>query len=350
MIAVGPRETNRKSVSNDWSKQHLAEKHPIVPGNAALVPTVDLPAGLPQLVVTAGHSAHFAYEEFFHGRIRNPYTRRNYRHAVHRFLEWCQSVGLELHKIAPKHVGQYLDKLPYAVATKKVHLSALRHFFDEMVVRHAVVLNPAASVRGERYQVIEGKTPEISVKQARLLLRSIDTSNVVGLRDRSIIAILIYTAARIGAVAKLRNEHFYDDGEQAYLRFAEKSGKSREIPVRHDLRTFVNEYLVASNERETETGTSLFRTALGRTKRLTENPMTAGDMGRMMKRRIRDAGLPSRLSPHSLRVATITDLLEQGVLLQDVQHLAGHSDPRTTRLYDRRHKRVTRNIVERISI
>jgi integrase len=182
------------------------------------------------------------------------------------------------------------------------------------------------------------------------LLRGIDTSNVVGLRDRSIIGILIYTAARIGAVAKLRREHFYDDGEQYYLRFAEKSGKSREIPARHDLRGFLAEYLRASGLWEADPGKPLFRTALGRSKRLTQNAMTADDMGRMVKRRMRDAGLPKRLSPHSMRVATITNLLEQGISLSDVQHLAGHSDPRTTRLYDRRHKRVTRNAVERISI
>lgn len=59
---------------------------------------------------------------------------------------------------------------------------------------------------------------------------------------------------------------------------------------------------------------------------------------------------PETLSPHSFRVATATDLLDQGVPLDDVQYLLGHSDPRTTRLYDRREKRVTRNIVERISI
>jgi site-specific recombinase XerD len=49
-------------------------------------------------------------------------------------------------------------------------------------------------------------------------------------------------------------------------------------------------------------------------------------------------------------VFTVTDLLGQGVPLEDVQHLAGHADPRTTRLYDRRQRRVTRNIVERISL
>jgi integrase/recombinase XerD len=69
-----------------------------------------------------------------------------------------------------------------------------------------------------------------------------------------------------------------------------------------------------------------------------------------LKRRLKDAGLPGRLSPHSFRVTTITDLLEQGVPLEDVQRLADHSDPRTTRLYDRRDQKMTRNIVERIAI
>ena len=79
-------------------------------------------------------------------------------------------------------------------------------------------------------------------------------------------------------------------------------------------------------------------------------PLAAGELNRAVKRRMRDAGLPKRLSPHSLRVATITDLLEQGVPLDDVQRLAGHADPRTTRLYDRRDRTVGRNIVERILI
>lgn len=70
----------------------------------------------------------------------------------------------------------------------------------------------------------------------------------------------------------------------------------------------------------------------------------------MVKRRLRAAGLPAYLSPHSFRVATVTDLLAGGVPLEDVQHLAGHADPRTTRLYDRRQRRVTRNVVERISV
>src|SRR5208283_2307546 len=80
------------------------------------------------------------------------------------------------------------------------------------------------------------------------------------------------------------------------------------------------------------------------------NAMTSKRICEPVKRRLKDAGLPSRLSPRFFRVTAITDLLTQGVPLEDVQYLAGHAEPRTTGLYDRRQKKVTRNIVERISV
>ncbi len=263
---------------------------------------------LPALVADAGPAASFAWEEFIYARIRNPHTRTAYERAIRQFLRHCDLLGKDLVHISPRNVGTYLDGLNYAPATKKLHLSGLRHFFDTLVSRHVVVLNPAASVRGERLQVVEGRTPEISIEQARRLMSSIDISNVVGLRDRAIIAILIYTAARVGAVAKLRCSDFYDTGDQYCLRFCEKGGKIREIPVRHDLQQVIQDYLSASGSDYPDRPVSLFRTTVRRTKKLTMNGMTAGDMGRMVKRRISDAGLPDRLSPHSFRVATITDL------------------------------------------
>lgn len=305
---------------------------------------------LPALIAKCGPAASFAWEEFVYGKIRNPNTRRAYERAIREFLAHCELLGRELPNVSPRDVGDYLDRQEVSPASKKLCLSALRHFFDTLVTRHVVVLNPATSVRSERMQVVEGKTPEISIKQARLLLASIDTSSVVGLRNRAIIGILIYTAARIGAVAKLRLRDFYDLGDQHCLRFTEKGGKSREIPVRHDLTRHLAEYLEAAGLDGLDDTTPLFRTTVRRTKQLTENGMAAGDMSRMVKRAMKKAGLPSRLSPHSFRVTTITDLLSQGVPLEDVQNLAGHADPRTTRLYDRRHRKVTRNIVERISI
>src|SRR5262249_31160360 len=243
---------------------------------------------------------------------------------VRRFLDWCQAQAVELARISPGLVGRYFDEHPGSVPTKKLHLAAIRRFFNLLVLRHAVILNPALSVRGERYQVVEGKTPEIAVEQARALLRSIDVSHAVGLRDRALIAVLIYTAARVGAVCRLKVHDLQHDGSQWCLRFTEKGGKSREIPVRHDLERFVFDYLDAAAIREAPKGSPLFRSAVRRTRRLTENGLTPQDACRMVKRRLADAGLPSRLSPHSFRVATITDLLEQGVSLDQVQYLAGH--------------------------
>ncbi len=72
--------------------------------------------------------------------------------------------------------------------------------------------------------------------------------------------------------------------------------------------------------------------------------------GKCLKRRFMDAGLPHLFSPHSFRATVVTDLLKQNGPLKDVQYLAGHSTPRTTQIYDRRRRRVTLNIVERISI
>jgi len=189
----------------------------------------------PAIVKAAGKAAEFAWEEFFQAEIANAHTRKNYMHAVRKFLTWVEERGLELPGVSPGDVGEYIESLELATPTKKLHLAGLRRFFDRLVNRHVTVTNPAATVKAERYTVVEGKTPEISADQARMLLKSIDASYPVGLRDRAVLAVLIYTAARVGAVAKLTVKNLVHDGSQYTLRFSEKGGKSREIPVRHDL-------------------------------------------------------------------------------------------------------------------
>ncbi len=307
-------------------------------------------AALPVLVERAGPAGRFAWEEFFYAEHHNPHTQKAYMRAVKRFLAWAEGKGVELPAITPGMVGQYIVGLGGSAAKRNLHLSALRGFFDRLVNRHVVMLNPAASVKGVKDTVMEGKTPEISVEQARALLASVDTGTLIGKRDKAILATLAYTACRAGAVAKLRLGDFQADGTQYVLRFQEKGGKSREIPVRHDLQGFIRGYLEAAGIAAEPKDRPLYRTGNGRSGLLTGNAMDSVTVCELVKRRLKDAGLPSRLSPHSFRVAAITDLLTQGVPLEDVQYLAGHAEPRTTGLYDRRQKRVTRNIVERISI
>jgi site-specific recombinase XerD len=330
----------------------MKAKPPALPSPPGNLPST-VSDELPDIIHRAGANAVFATKEFFSGTLRNPHTQRAYRYAVKLFLAWAEKHGGgELTLIAPWHVGQYLTEMAQttSIATRNQHLSALRHFFDGMVTRHAIALNPALSVRGERYAVIEGKTPEIPIDQARKLLASIDTSHIVGLRDRAILAMLIYTGSRRGAVAKLKRGNFYHSGHQWMIHFGEKGGKSREIPVRHDLEKMIFEYLDAAGLRDAPKDTPLFQSALKKQRRLTGKAIHGDDIYRMMKRRLKDFAMPLLYSPHSFRVTIITDLLEQNVPREDVQHLAGHADPRTTNLYDRRKRKVSRNIVERISV
>jgi integrase/recombinase XerD len=291
---------------------------------------------IPTSIETLGPAAAFAWDEFFSGRLRNRHTRDAYMRAVRRFLHWLEPAKI--------------DELPGSIPTKKLALAALRAFFDCLVQRHICFLNPAASVRGERYSVDEGATPEITAAQSRQLLDSMDGLWPIDLRDRCIIATLIFTAARAGAVAGLKHKDLIRHAESWLLRFTEKGGKRREIPVRSDLQSDLQRYLDAAFFGTPESDSPLFPSAGGRTGLLSESPMSTTDIGRMVKRRLRDAGLPMHLSSHSFRVGTVTNLLSQNVPLESVQFLAGHSDPRTTRLYDRRSRQVTRNVVERISI
>ena len=103
---------------------------------------VSIAGELSAIISRAGRITVCAAEEFFFSRIRNPHTRAPYLHAVKMFLIWAEARGLNLAQIAPKDVGQDFDdglrKEKLSISTRKQHLAALRHFFDNMVVRHAI--------------------------------------------------------------------------------------------------------------------------------------------------------------------------------------------------------------------
>ena len=304
---------------------------------------------VPALLARTGAAGHFAWDEFFSGQLRNKHTRAAYLHAVRRFLEWLEGREPDLARVTPGLVGRYFDDMAVAIPTKKLHLAAIRRFFDLLVQRHVMVLNPAHSVRMERFSVTEGKTPAITTEQARRLLKSIECRTAADFRDKAVIATLIFTAARAGAVAKLRVRDLVDEGGQYALKFHEKGGKQRTIPVRFDLQQLLLDYLAIADPLRTQKDDPLFR-SLEANGTLSPRMLNGVNICRMMKRRLAAAKLPTSISPHSFRSCTATDLLLQGVSLEDVQYLLGHSDSRVTKLYDRRQHQVTRNIVERISV
>ena len=301
----------------------------------------------PAILQRAGTAACFAADEFFSARISNPETRRAYGRAVRWFFAWCEQEGLELAHVTPGRAGRFIRSLPIAPSTQKQALAAMRYFFDTLVTHHVVSLNPFHSVPGVRLRGLEGKTPQITFPQARILVAAIDLSAPIGLRDRAMLGTLITTGCRIGALCQLHVRDLYAREGGRVFRFREKLGKPREIPVRRDLDGWVQEYMTAGGLTKAPPTSPLWR-GFTRWGGLTAKRLKRGAVRVMLKRRLKAAGLPGHLTPHSFRVMVVTALLSQNVPVEEVQHLVGHSHPSTTQLYDRRRRGVTRGIVEGI--
>jgi integrase/recombinase XerD len=238
--------------------------------------------------------------EFFAANIRNRNTRRAYYSAACRFSDWSEGRGrFDLATVEPMDVAAFIEGLQatHSKPTVKQHLAALRMLFDWLVVGHIMNVNPAHSVRGPKHVVKKGKTPVLAADEARILLDSIDTSTVMGLRDRALIALMAYTFARVSAVTAMK-----------------------------------------------------VRTVAGKTGQLTPLPLSQADAYRMVRRRAKAAGIKTKIGNHTFRATGITAYLKNGGKLEIAQQIAAHESSRTTGLYDRRDDDVNLDEVERISI
>lgn len=318
-------------------------------GKENLPAIVDQLTLVPAFIAAGGERAGFAFIDFFTAQIRNRNTRAAYAVAVRSFFSWCEARGLTLETLRTHHVAAYVEAAGrhYSPPSVKQHLAAVRMLFDWLVVRQVIETNPAAAVRGPRHVVKRGKAPILEAEEARHLLASIDISTPVGLRDRTLIALLIYTFARVSAAIGMNIEDYYIQGRRSWVRLHEKGGKRHEMPAHHLLETYMDEYLNGAGIAD-EKATPLFRTAVGRTGRLTDRRMTRTDVLRMIWRRARAAGIETELGCHSFRATGITIYLKNGGLLEYAQQMAAHESVRTTKLYDRRADQITLDQVERI--
>ena len=307
---------------------------------------------VPAIVADAGDQAARRYLEFFGVTIRNKNTRTAYLHACGRFFAWCDNHKLgQLADIEPLHVAAYIEALGenFEKPTVKQHLAAIRMLFDWLVTGQIVATNPAHAVRGPKHVVKTGKTTVLDAEQARRLLDSIDTSTVVGLRDRALISVMTFAFARIGAVVAMRVEDYYPKGKRWWVRLHEKGGKRHEMPAHHTLEAYLDTYIEAAGLRDGGKA-PLFRSAAGRTGMLTEKPMNRVDAWRMIQRRAAGLGLRVNIGCHTFRATGITAYLEAGGTLENAQAMAAHESPRTTKLYDRTGDEITLDEVERITI
>ena len=295
-------------------------------------------AGVPRQFSLNEASANRAFE-FFAVTIRNPNIRKAYTRAAADFATWCELHGIaDVRQVQPVHVAAYIEGLQIAAPSIKQRLAALRMLFDWLVVGQVMPTNPAGSVRGPRHSVKKGKTPVLAAEEARALIDAIDTSTVIGLRDRALIGLMVYTFARVGAAIKMRVEDVYFQGRRTWVRLHEKGGKQHEMPCHHNLEAWLHEYIDGAqliNGKD-----YLFSTVGGRTGKLSERPMAQADAFRMVGRRADAASIRTHIGCHNFRATGITEYFRNGGKLEIAQQMANHESARTTGLYDRRSDQV----------
>jgi site-specific recombinase XerD len=247
------------------------------------------------------------------------------------------------------HVAVFVKDLQgrFTPPTVKQHLAVIRMLFDWLVTGHIIEVNPAHAVRGPKYVVKKGKTPVLQADEARALLDAIDTSTLVGVRDRALIGTMVYTFARVNAVLEMKVKDYFIEGRRGWVRLHEKGGKEHKVPCHHTLERFLDEYIAAAGIASDADG-PLFR-SVGRKTGRTE-AMWQQDVYRMIQRRAAAAGVATKIGNHTFRATGITAYLKNGGTLEHAQTIANHSSPRTTKLYDRRSDEISLDEVEKIGI
>lgn len=309
-------------------------------------------SALPMLITDAGSQAQRRFLEFFTANIRNPNTRRAYTRATGDFLAWCHDHGIvTIAAVQPIHVATWVEQLTVELSapTVKQRLAAIRHLFDWLVTGQVLPLNPAVSVRGPSHQVRRGKTPVLESSEARALLDAIDVSTIVGLRDRALIGLMVYSFARIGAALGMKVEDVYVQQRRFWVRLHEKGGKRHEMPCHHNLETYLHAYIEAASLGGDLKG-PLFRTIGRGTDQLTATPLPQANAYAMVQRRAKAASIATRIGNHSFRATGITAYLKNGGTLEKAAQMANHASTRTTQLYDRRSDDMSLDEVERVLI
>ncbi len=160
----------------------------------------------------------------------------------------------------------------------------------------------------------------LTAEEARGLLDSIDSSTLIGLRDRALLGLMVYGFARISAALAMRVEDYYTQGKRSFFRLHEKGGKYLVIPAHHRAQAWTDAYIARA------------------------------DALAMIKRRAGRAGLPAKICAHSFRGTGITEYLRAGGTLETAARIAGHESTRTTQLYNRLEDEVSLDEIERIHI
>ncbi|WPP02525.1 tyrosine-type recombinase/integrase (plasmid) [Pseudomonas sp. HR96] len=274
--------------------------------------------------------------------IDNPRTRRAYQGDLEDF---CGFVGLtgtdEFRAVTRAHVLAWraqLETRGLAGATIRRKLAALASLFDHLLELNAVAGgNPVHGVKRPRIETNEGKTPALGDHQAKALLDAPDLLTLKGLRDRAILAVLLYHGLRREEAALLMVGNILERRGIKHLQIHGKGGKLRYLPLHPIAAERIYAYLECSGHHLLEPKAPLFVPLRGIH---TGTGVTANGIYKMVGSYAKVAGIDvAGLGVHGLRATAATNALDHEADIAKVQAWLGHANISTTRIYDRRQNR-----------
>jgi integrase/recombinase XerD len=254
-------------------------------------------------------------------------TLAAYRADLRAFQSWLAKKGLALEQ------ATRADLLAYLAANVRVgrsprssarHLSTLRRFYRYLLIQGRTQADPTADVRSP---VIGRPLPKnISEQGVEKLLSTPPRDTALGSRDRAMLETMYASGLRVSELVGLTLNEL--DLTTGLVRVVGKGGRERIVPLGEEASESLREYLgqARSDLLKAQLTDAVFVTRRG-------GPMTRQAFWQLIKRYAQQAGIGAEFSPHSLRHAFATHLLNHGADLRSVQMLLGHTDLSTTQIY-----------------
>jgi integrase/recombinase XerD len=252
-------------------------------------------------------------------------TLAAYRTDLAAFCRWLATHSLTLADVEAPSLMSFLASYRGAsVRSTARRLSTLRRLFQFMVRERIRTTDPSAEVAAPRMGRALPKS--LSEENVERLLGAPDVAQSLGLRDRAMLEVMYASGLRVSELVRLLAVQI--NLRQGALRITGKGGKERLVPLGDEAMNWLERYLRGARAALLGSATSQYAFVTQR-----GEPMTRQMFWQLVRRYARKAGIDQPLSPHTLRHAFATHLLNHGADLRVVQMLLGHSNISTTQIY-----------------
>jgi integrase/recombinase XerD len=272
--------------------------------------------------------------------LTNKATRRAYENAIRDFMTFTGiQVAEEFRSVTRAHVIAWRDDLGNRMlngTTIRHRLSALASLFDYLCEKNAVTHNPVKGVKRPKNDSSEGRTPALGDHQARKLLEAPAGDSLRTLRDKAILATLLYHALRREELCKLTVKDFTHQRRGVpHLKVSGKGGKTRYVPLHPAAGGLIHDYLELAGHGNDQAG-ALFR-PVSNNSRGSSKAITPDGIYKLVRAYSTELGFT--IGAHSLRATAATNALDHQADIAKVQEWLGHANIATTRIYDHRKTR-----------